>query len=154
MIKQFIPSSVCLKCQGCCRFAEENSVWSVKLLEGERLRLKCANKTIPLKYSEKEGNFYCSFLDKSNNKCQVYSNRPLECQLYPFLIHGKNKKASLAVDLNCPFVQKELKSKKIKDFALELASLLKTPAYQDILKNNPHIIQEYTNVLILEELNA
>ncbi|TBR19404.1 hypothetical protein EPO66_00745 [bacterium] len=67
MIKQFIPSSVCLKCQGCCRFAEENSAWSVKLLEGERLSLKCANKTIPLKYSEKEGNFYCSFLDKSNN---------------------------------------------------------------------------------------
>ncbi len=153
MIKQFVPSEICLKCQGCCRFKEENSVWSVKLLEDERLRLKCENKTTPLKYSEKEGNFYCSFLDKNNNRCVIYSSRPLECQLYPFLIHGKNKKVSLAVDSNCPFIQKDPEGKKVKDFALELASLLKTTAYQNILKNNPHIIQEYTNVLILEELS-
>ncbi len=35
MIEQFVPSEYCLKCKGCCRFKEADSVWTPCLLDDE-----------------------------------------------------------------------------------------------------------------------
>ena len=45
-LNQFVPSEVCLQCDGCCRFKEENSAWQPKMGQEE------IKKLINLRHSE------------------------------------------------------------------------------------------------------
>ncbi|MDD4899584.1 MAG: YkgJ family cysteine cluster protein [Candidatus Omnitrophica bacterium] len=162
MIEQFVPQEICLKCQGCCRFREENSVWAPCLLDEEVQALlekenlpACTislNKRInPVANPEGEG-FICPFLNRQN-QCRIYSCRPFECQLYPFLINLRNKKVLLTVDLNCPYVKENLKSKEFKDYSEYLAAFLDSPEQKKILHENPQLLVAYEEVSEIIELN-
>lgn len=161
MIKQFVPQQECLKCKGCCRFREENSVWSPCLLDEEIqdlldrkipsafISMDRRLKTVPAQ----EGGYACPFLHQKENKCKIYDLRPFECQIYPFLICLRGKKALLTVDLNCPYIKQKLNSKELKEYTDYLAAFLNSPKRLEILKNNPQIIQAYEEVLDIVELN-
>jgi Fe-S-cluster containining protein len=149
MIKQFVPQRICLKCRGCCRFSQKDSVWLPKLLKEERQKLE---KQVTLITNAQENNFACACLDMPNNKCKIYSSRPFECQLYPFLIGRRDKKVFLVADLNCPFIKENLNNQKFKAYIQYLNTLLNSPNYLNLLKDNPQIIQNYAGVLDLVEL--
>src|SRR4030042_2810887 len=110
MIEQFVPQEVCLKCQGCCRFKEFDSLWAPCLMD-EEIQVLLDKKIPPASISmdrrirpvpaPQQDGFICAFLDPAANKCKIYEFRPLECQLYPFLITLRAKKVLLTVDLNC-----------------------------------------------------
>lgn len=117
MIKQIVSGKICIKCQGCCRFIEANSIWQPALLENEAAALtkgkKTAgyiiiNKKICLIPSKNQDIFYCAFFDVCPNKCKIYLKRPFDCQLYPFFINRRDKKVFLSVDLNCPFINENI----------------------------------------------
>ena len=161
MIKQFVPSEACLKCQGCCRFREMDSAWTPCLLEEEIQDL--IDKDIPAAYiniqkkirpvpDPKGEGFLCAFLDADSNKCKIYQMRPFECQLYPFLINLRNNKVVLTVDLNCPYVQENMNKKEFKEYADYLAAYLNSPEQLEILTDNPQIIQAYEDVRDVIEL--
>lgn len=162
MIKQFIPQQVCLKCQGCCRFREYDSVWLPCLLDEEiqallDKKLPPASLSIdkrikPLPSPSGQG-FICAFLDYGANKCRIYGFRPFECQLYPFLLNLRNKKAILTVDLNCPYVAENLNSKDFKDYADYLAAFLNSRPQLKLLKDNPQVLQAYEEVAEIVELD-
>ena len=162
MIKQLIPQEVCLKCQGCCRYREADSAWSPCLLEEEvqdlldkkDLPAACIsiNKKIQPVPNPSQDGLICPFLRPSDNKCRIYASRPLECQLYPFLISLRANKVYLTVDLNCPYVEENLKSDKFKEYTEYLTAFLNAPAQVRILKNNPQIIQAYEEALDILEL--
>lgn len=161
MIRQFIPQEACLKCQGCCRFAQENSAWAPCLLDEEiqdllDKKIPPANiaydrRIQPVPGPNQEG-FICPFLNIQDNKCKIYDFRPFECQLYPFLISFRDKKVLLTVDLNCPYVKDNLNTEGFKEYTDYLARFLNSSPQLEILKNNPQIIQAYEEVLDLIEL--
>jgi len=162
-IKQFVPQEVCLSCQGCCRFREENSAWSPCLLEEEieslidRADISAALLTMDkrlavVKNSSGEG-FICPFLNTKDNKCGIYAFRPFECRIYPFLISMRNKKVYLTVDLNCPYIKERINTKEFKEYLKYLTSFLNAPKQLRLLKDNPHIIQAYEEVLDIVELD-
>ena len=161
MIKQIIPQETCLSCQGCCRFKEQNSAWLPCLLEEEIQKLldskippatiSIDKKVQPLPNPRDEG-FICAFFDIAMNKCKIYALRPFECQLYPFLINLRAKKVILTVDLNCPYIKKNLDSKELKEYSKYLAAFLNSPEQISILKDNPQIIQAYEEVAEIVEL--
>ncbi len=162
MIKQFVAEEVCLKCQGCCRFAESNSVWLPCLLEEETLELvdkkdipgvslSLDKRLMPVAIEAKEG-FFCPFLSIHDNKCKIYSSRPFECQLYPFLLSMRDKKVQLTVDLNCPYIQDKIKSIEFKEYIQYLTETLNSSKQLKILKDNPQLIQAYAEVLDVVEL--
>lgn len=161
MIKQLVPQGVCLKCQGCCRFKEDNSVWLPCLLDEEvqglldkKIPPACISldrKIQPVPNPKGEG-FICAFFNPEENKCKIYGFRPLECQLYPFLLNLRGKKITLTLDLNCPYVRENLKSKELKDYVSYLAAFLNSPSLLRVLKDNPHILQAYEDVLEVIEL--
>jgi len=116
-LKQFVPSAVCLKCDGCCRFQAADSPWrpgvaseeisaavypakggnvfnDTTIDAGQKLR------TIPFQQMS-----ICYFLHTPNNTCGIYAQRPFECRLYPFMIIAQEGKYSLSVHLACPYVQ-------------------------------------------------
>ena len=162
-IKQFVSSEICLKCQGCCRFAEQDSIWSPNLL-GEEIQELLNNGVPPTAISVKkkiclrpfaeEGNFICSFFAPQSKLCKIYPYRPFECRLYPFLINRRGQKIYLAIDQRCPFARRNLKSKKGKDYVLYLTELFRSPEYSSILRDNPQIIQEYQEVTDIGELGV
>lgn len=161
MIEQFVPQEACLKCQGCCRFAQEDSVWVPSLLneEIEKLlkgsfppSLLSLDKKIRAISFKNEGIYICALFNPEENKCKIYEYRPFECQLYPFLINRKEDKVFLALDLKCPFAKDKVNTREFQEYSRYLSGLLKTPQYLEILKNNPHAIQAYAEVLDLSEL--
>jgi len=162
VIKQFVPSEVCLRCQGCCRFSEELSVWAPCLLDEEiqdfvdnkdipAVSLSLDKRIPPVPNPKGEG-FICPLLNIDDNKCRIYGLRPFECQLYPFLITLRNKKVLLTVDLNCTYVREKVNTKEFKDYADYLTDFLNSPAQLTLLKDNPHILQAYEEVLDVVEL--
>ncbi|MCK9603710.1 MAG: YkgJ family cysteine cluster protein [Candidatus Omnitrophica bacterium] len=162
MIKQFVPQEACLKCQGCCRFAKADSVWSPCLLDEEIQELldkeippayiSADRRILPIADPQGEG-FICAFLNAGENKCRIYAFRPFECQLYPFLINLRGQKVILTVDLNCPYVKDKLKTEAFKEYTEYLASFLNSPEQIRILKDNPQLLQAYEAVTDLVELD-
>ena len=161
-IKQFVPTEFCLKCQGCCRFKEADSVWSPCLMDEEIMDLidkegiPAASLSIERRlqlvtHAEKEG-FFCPFLKTEDNKCQIYISRPFECQLYPFLLSLRNKRVLLTVDLNCPYIKDKLNTPEFKEFTDYLAKYLNSSICLNTLKENPQILQAYEEVLDVVEL--
>jgi len=163
MIKQLIPQEFCLKCKGCCRFSAADSVWSPSLLEEEG-RALAKNKTPPVLVSgtarlrlvqlpEGEG-FACPFLIPQTNKCKVYRLRPLECQLYPFLLNRSEngRKIFLALDLHCPFIAQNRNDHQTEEYIAYLSGLFNTPRYVKMIRDNPRFIQNYPGVVNLRKL--
>ena len=96
--------------------------------------------------------FICPFLETASNQCQIYSYRPFECQLYPFLINLRKGKVLLTVDLNCPYVYEQINSQEAKDYIVYLSDFLNSPEQLEMIKDNPQIIQAYEDVLDVVEL--
>ena len=144
MIKQIIPQGYCLKCQGCCRFKEADSIWAPALPYGKKIKLTPCDSEV--------NNFLCPFLNIQDNKCRIYAARPFDCQLYPFLINRKGKNIFLALDENCAFVKENPKAPVLMEYAGALAKLFNSPQYKKPFKDNPQVIQEYPGVFNLIEL--
>lgn len=162
LIKQFIPQEFCLKCLGCCRFAQADSVWLPCLLDEEMLgladregipavSLSLDKRIIPVPLKDKEG-FICPLLNIESNKCKIYDFRPFECQLYPFLISMRDKKILLTIDLNCPYIKEKINSKEFKEYLEYLVNFLNSAEQLKILKDNPQVLQAYEETLDVMEL--
>ena len=163
MIKQFVPQEFCLKCQGCCRFKQANSVWSPCLLD-EEIQGLLDKKDIPAASisidrriqpiaNPNGADFICPFLSSLDNKCRIYDMRPFECQLYPFLINLRKDRVLLTVDLNCPYVCEKINSQEAKDYISYLSGYLNSPKQLKMLEDNPQIIQAYEEVREIAELS-
>ena len=96
--------------------------------------------------------FLCPFLSGLDNKCKIYNLRPFECQLYPFLLTLRGKRALLTVDLNCPYINKNLNTPEFKEYAKYLTEYLNSPILVRMLKENPQILQAYDDVQEVVEL--
>lgn len=160
MIKQFVTQGACLKCQGCCRFAQADSCWLPCLLDEDIARLKenmlpvvisGSKKIIPLPLPA-EDIYLCPFLNSADNKCRIYALRPFECRLYPFLLNRKKDALYLSMDLNCPFLKRHRGATEFNEYLGYLAGLLQSEEYQAVLKNNPQVFQTYPKGLDLTEI--
>lgn len=164
MIKQFVPQEYCLKCRGCCRFKEADSVWSPCLLDEEIQELLdkpgipaasiSADRRIHPVAHPQGGDFVCPFLKVADNQCVIYASRPFECQLYPFLINLRKTKVLLTVDLNCPYVYEQINSQAAKEYIAYLTDYLNSRPLKSMLKDNPQIIQAYEEVQEVAELSS
>lgn len=157
MLKQFVPSEFCLKCKLCCRFSQQDSIWSPCLLD-EEIQALLDKKDISSTYisskhrlflisnPQKQESYICPFLNIADNKCRIYDFRPFECQLYPFLINFRHNKIILTVDLNCPYLREHLNAKESKEYTEYLTAFLNNPGQIKILKNNPHLLINYEEI--------
>jgi len=111
MIKDFpnfIPNKVCLACEGCCRFSDVTSAWRPKVTREDRMQMAEDDQIDARGYvtaKEVQGQCPCVFLNEGDNICGVYSKRPLECQLYPFLLLQNQEEVSVGVHLSCPYAR-------------------------------------------------
>ncbi|MFH1046156.1 MAG: phosphatidylglycerol lysyltransferase domain-containing protein [Candidatus Omnitrophota bacterium] len=153
-IKQIIPSSVCLACDVCCRYPERTTAFAPCFLSSEIAEIvpqqsvfdsigkKKDNKTPPLPQGL---GYRCSFFLPEKNSCRIYSQRPLDCQIYPFMVTYAADCASviLALDSHCPYFRGKESSPEVKTHADYLAALLESEEMINSIGENKNFIGDY-----------
>lgn len=158
MIPQILDSATCLACKGCCRFSARESVWSPVLLDeeirsgtipttviGSDKRIRLVNDTV-------EHRYLCPLLNVHDDSCTVYDQRPFECRLYPLLLTKAGASVWLAADPQCPYVEKNVHDPDFRDYVYTVAAFFSTDRGRSLLKDNAHLIQTYTGVIMLADV--
>ncbi len=141
-LKQFVPSNVCLKCDGCCQFKSEDSPWRPKTGAQEGFEASVDEKGY-VKAIAACGNHFCQFFNTDNHHCKVYDKRPLECALYPFILSRAGNDVNVFVHLACPYVQDTQSTDLLTDHVSYLKDLLHRADVKDFLKRNKRLLHDY-----------
>lgn len=158
---QLVPQKICLSCQGCCRYKEAESVWRPKIafeeLKGNEYKIDLVGalgKDARINTVEEKGQNRCSFLDLKTNKCGVYTGRPFECRLYPFLLarspspaekeNEKNGRVAVSVHLSCPYVQQSRYSVEFEKHVGVLKAYFSGGERARFLRDNPALAGDYS----------
>jgi Fe-S-cluster containining protein len=149
--KQFVPSEICLKCDGCCRYKEADSPWRPKLgardqsslaaviTAGDVLDTQGYVKTI-----QTCGEHFCRFLKRKDNTCGIYTQRPFECALYPFILSQTPDAVKVYVHLSCPYVQDHLSRPLYEAYVSYLKDMFQEPSTKEFLMQNKAMFHDYT----------
>ncbi|MDD5348130.1 MAG: YkgJ family cysteine cluster protein [Candidatus Omnitrophica bacterium] len=148
LIAQCIPQGYCHTCTGCCRFAAADSCWVPRLLEEETKEFA----GLRVVQDSPAAQFRCEFLDPGANACRVYDRRPFECQLYPFVLCRRGTRTFVCADPACVFVRENKHRPEFQAFARQLLRHLSTPSLLDLIRRNPHLVQEYDGVEAIGEI--
>ena len=156
-MKQFVPSQVCLGCDGCCRFKEEDSAWRPRIAESEKKQISTkpglaekifSKATIAedghLKAVACHGLYICNFFNPEHNTCGIYHARPFDCQLYPFVLTKDQEKIAVCVHLNCPYVQEKRKAEEFPRYVDYLKEFFVRAEVKTFLKKNPTLVGDYS----------
>jgi len=150
-IPQYIPSSVCLKCDVCCRFEHPTDGWRPKVGETEKPVID--NVIRGKKWIDPQGFIYmrqgkgqcrCMFFNTSDQTCQIYKERPFECILYPFLLMEHENQPWIGVHLACPHIQKHYGDASYQAFAEGLKTYFRQDHVTEFLKANPSLVRDFS----------
>lgn len=108
LLKQIIPPEYCSKCDVCCRFLDNETP-----LAPVGLSVVSYNDRFTQPFLDKasveagRAGFICQNFNPSTNKCRDYENRPLDCQIYPFVVmwDKEYRNVVLGVDPKCPYIE-------------------------------------------------
>jgi Fe-S-cluster containining protein len=143
--RQFVPSKVCLACDGCCRFREAQSAWRPKMSDLEKVA-PATKKIFTARSIDDQGfittvehqdTFVCYFFNPRHNTCGIYSQRPFECRLYPFLLIKNKNGKGLAAHLNCPYIQEAWDSEPLQGYRKYLQEFFLRDEVLAFLKASP-----------------
>jgi len=140
-LKQFVPSSVCLKCEGCCRFQSAGSIWRPKWDRKEFTDDHDYVTTI-----QDCGQHLCRFFNKADSACRVYNDRPFECVLYPFLLSKHPNGVKVYVHLACPYIQEKQADPALEHYVEYLRGFFAQQGTVDFLKRNSRLVHDYAPV--------
>ena len=154
ILKQFVPQEVCLKCDGCCRFKEKDSVWRPRVLEGESVAVKrrLADEIFLKETMDTRGrlratshcnHFFCAFFKAEDNTCGVYGFRPFECQLYPFVLVKESGQIVVCVHHSCPFIQEKGDTKEFREHVEYLKDFFNQKDTRQWIHDNFKFIETY-----------
>ena len=156
-LNPFVPSAVCLQCDGCCRFKEEDSAWRPKMAKEEITQLhktgladlilskEILSKDGAIKTVSCRGEYLCSFFNPQDHTCRIYSGRPFECQLYPFVLTRKNQQTVICVHRLCPFIRQKRWTRDFDDYAAYLKNFFQEKEVLAFLKRNPELAGDYSD---------
>ena len=140
-LKQFVPSEVCLQCDGCCRYKEADSIWRPNVGQDERIGLAAGY----IKTIQARGEHFCRFLNREDNTCGIYTKRPLECSLYPFIISSQTPDAvKVYAHLSCPYVQDHLSRADFDAYVAYLKEFFHREETKEFLSRNKAMFHDYS----------
>lgn len=155
-LKQYVPSEVCLSCDGCCRFKDGQSDWRPKVADEEMASAVKEGLASHIFFKEvldeghqiktircHDGAHICRFFFLEGNVCTIYAFRPFECQLYPFVLMRQNDKIVLAVHLNCPHIQATHPSADFDRYVAYLQQFFQQKNVMQFIGRNSSLISDY-----------
>jgi len=151
-LKQFVPSEVCLKCDGCCRYKEPDSAWRPKLGQEDQAILAdqiTGNIVLDsqgyVKTIQACGKHFCKFLNGADNTCGIYAKRPFECSLYPFILSQTYGAVKVYVHLSCPYVQDHLPGADFDAYVAFLKEFFSRTQIKEFLFRNRDMFHDYSS---------
>lgn len=153
--EQFVPSKVCLSCDGCCRFKEADSSWRPKVVRTDLQKSRqegLADKVLKGAMADdgrlitrcKQGEHFCTFFNALDHTCAVYTARPFECQLYPFLLNRQGSRIVLSVHLFCPYIQETQKTQIYQEYVEYLRGYFSQPQVLSALRSDVPAVDDYS----------
>ena len=150
-LKQFVPSEICLKCNGCCRYKEADSAWRPKLGLSDQESLAALitagdvlDDQAYIKTIQACGQHLCRFLSTGDNTCGIYTKRPFECSLYPFILSKTADTVKVYVHLSCPYVQDHLPRAAFDAYVAYLKEFFRRADIRELLSHNKNMFHDYT----------
>lgn len=165
---QIIPSEVCFSCDVCCRFLEEDSPLAPIFTSDEKeylisqgadlsvFRSREDEKSSQIKLIPSKDYYICPFFETETNKCSIYANRPLDCQLYPFVLMSNKDKScvQLGIDMLCPYSEKYFETDVFQHHLQSIIDYIETDDVMDIITTHPCLIGAYQDtVKVFHSLN-
>ncbi|MEI7998188.1 MAG: YkgJ family cysteine cluster protein [Candidatus Omnitrophota bacterium] len=141
-LKQFVPSSVCLKCEGCCRFHLNDSTWRPKV--GQEEVQEGVDTQGYLKTVSRNNQHQCVYFKQADYTCGIYAQRPFECAVYPFVLSQSARGLEVYVHLACPYVQENEVSPQLQDYGAYLKEFFTLPQTKVFLKENSRLLHDYS----------
>ncbi|MFA5059440.1 MAG: YkgJ family cysteine cluster protein [Candidatus Omnitrophota bacterium] len=155
-LKQFVPSEVCLSCDGCCRFKEAKSVWRPQV-SAEEIHLSKKKGLADIIFSKttmdpehriktvscKDGENICYFFTPETNTCKIYEFRPFECRLYPFVLRKSDSVVSMTVHKLCPFIEQQAKTEEFSKYAAYLKDFFQHQDVIDFVQKHSLSLSDY-----------
>ncbi len=144
-LTQFVPTQVCLSCDGCCRFQDEKSIWRPQAAPEEAKPLtKDIASDGRLKTGCVHGEEQCVFFNRDDRACRIYPTRPFECRLYPFVLYKKDKAIVVAAHRSCPYVQEKGAGSEAAEYIEYLRKYFQQPDVEAFLRNNSALATDYS----------
>ncbi|MBF0511687.1 MAG: YkgJ family cysteine cluster protein [Candidatus Omnitrophica bacterium] len=149
--KQFVTSSGCLQCKGCCRYHEADSAFRPRVGQVDKDRLaEVFNESLVLDTQSYvtttplgQGHL-CRFLHHKDSTCGIYAQRPFECVLYPFILSKTVDALKLYVHLGCPFVQDHMAAQVFDEYKAYLKDFFGRYDFREFLIQNKDMFHDYT----------
>lgn len=183
-VPQIVPSQVCLKCDVCCRFPEQDSSFRPFFTESEIQEAIAFGidvnyfsdsagsqvETVPNPFGE---GYLCPAFDPETSHCRIYAVRPLDCQIYPFVLMWDEERegVSLGWDTKCPFLMSQSSSaelnksrltnatrlsalpENLSGFTQSMAERMESPEMIKILSANDQLVMDFQeDVVLLQKL--
>ena len=170
-LQQIVPSKVCLSCDVCCRFLDQDSFLAPIFTDSEiktviadgansdLFRQMTDGKSAQIKLKPHKEMYICPFFDPETSECTIYPIRPLDCQIYPFaLMYNEDRtQIVLGVDMICPFGEAEFQAETFQSYINHIASYLESDGVVEMIATNWSLIGPYQEtvviVRVLEKLN-
>lgn len=164
LLDQLVPSRVCLTCDVCCRFPEEESFLR-PYFTAEEIRRAIATGLDPASFSDQAGcqvrvvpnpsgeGYLCPAFDPVTAHCRIYEVRPLDCQIYPLALMWSDdrREVLLGWDSKCPFMREA--SSDIRAYSDQVAGRLEQDDTLDMLARHPRLIGPFQDdVIVLRRL--
>ncbi len=171
-LKQIVPSKVCLSCDVCCRFLEHDSPLAPIFTDAEMERVVANEVDVNLFRPTSDGQsaqiqliphgdmYICPCFNPETSECTIYTIRPLDCQIYPFVMMYDQDHAQvvLGVDMICPFAETEIQIEATQGYVDHMANYLESDSVVEIIAANWFLISAYQETVVivrtLEKLTA
>lgn len=158
---QIIPSEVCFSCDVCCRFLDSDSPLAPIFTKDEKQRLLSQEAEATLFRQREDGlssqtalkphedYFICPFFETETNECSIYTNRPLDCQLYPFALMYNADQSSvvLGVDMLCPYSEKYFETEVFQQHLQLIIDYIETDEMKEIIETHWSLIGAYQDTV-------
>lgn len=165
IVEQIVPSRVCLTCDVCCRFPEQDSALRPYFTKEEILAAVAsglspdafpdhAGSKVAVVPNEEEG-YCCPAFNPATGQCGIYEERPLDCRLYPVAVMWDHAHSAVVMgwDSKCPFIRDNLDSPESRAYVERTAAFLESQESVDIFVSNIQLIGAFQcDVFVLGRL--
>ncbi|TAJ27700.1 MAG: DUF2156 domain-containing protein, partial [Nitrospirae bacterium] len=160
LLDQLVPSRVCLTCDVCCRFPEQESFLR-PYFTAEEIRRAVAMGLDPASFPDQAGcqirvvpnpsgeGYLCPAFDSVTAHCRIYEVRPFDCQIYPLALMWSDdrREVLLGWDSKCPFMREA--SSDIRAYSDQVAGRLEQDDTLDMLARHPRLIGPFQDDVIV-----
>ena len=160
-LPQLVPSSVCFRCDVCCRFPESDSFLRPYFTEQE-IQAAVASGLSRGSFPDRSGSqidlvknplgegYLCPAFDPTSGRCGIYEARPLDCRLYPLALmwDAAHDEVVLGWDAKCPFMLETIPDA-IAAHANRVADQLTVETTMETIAAHPRLIGRFQDDVVV-----